>query len=351
MLEVTTSTGGSDVDSDGYTLTVDGSDHSIGTDETVTVEDLEEGNYDAELSGLADNCSVDGDNPQQVDITAENTTTASFDITCEAMLKNQIVFLSGRNSAADLYVTNPDGTGQERITNNAQVEYYPSISPDGTKIAYTDQSNGNIYVIDADGSDRTQLTSSGSDVLPRWSPDGSQIVFTSGRDGDDEVYIMNADGSDQTNLTNSPSSDDQIGTWSPNGDRIAFQSDRDADGDVEVYSINTEGTALKKLTDNTAWDGVPIYSPDGSQIAFTSERDGNSELYIMNADGSSLQRVTNNSASDNLSSWSPDGSKLAFQSDRDGNSEVYIINTDGTGATNLTVNSAEDLYPFWSPVK
>ena len=151
-LEATTSTSGSDVDSDGYTLTVDGSDHSIGTDETVTVDDIEEGSYDAELSGLADNCSVDGDNPRQVDINAESTTTASFDISCEAVLKNQIVFISGRNANADLYVTNPDGTGQERITNNAQVELYPSVSPDGTKIAYSNSSDGNIYVINADGS-------------------------------------------------------------------------------------------------------------------------------------------------------------------------------------------------------
>src|SRR6266566_4413226 len=128
---------------------------------------------------------------------------------------------------------------------------------------------------------------------------------------------------------------------------IAFQSDRS--GNYEIYVMTRGGAPLVRLTNTTAANGQPSWSPDGAKLAFTSDRDGNREIYVMNADGTNQIRLTNNAATDYWPAWSPDGAKLAFESDRDGNLEIYVMNADGTNATRLTSNSTEDSSPAWSP--
>src|SRR5688572_15655937 len=85
------------------------------------------------------------------------------------------------------------------------------------------------------------------------------------------------------------------------------------------------------------------------KIAFASDRDGNLEVYTMDVDGGGQFRLTENTAEDYSPAWSPDGTKLAFVSTRDGNAEIYVMNMDGTAQTRLTNNSASDLGPKWSP--
>ena len=169
-----------------------------------------------------------------------------------------------------------------------------------------------------------------------------QIAFTSTRDGNYEIYVMNADGSGVTRLTNNSAYDFEP-AWSPNGLRIAFRSRRD--GNNEIYVMNADGSGVTRLTNNSAHNYEPAWSPDGRRIAFTSTRDGNYEIYVMNADGSGVTRLTNNPDSDDYPAWSPDGQRIAFTSSRD----VYVMNADGSGVTRLTNNSAYDYEPAWSP--
>jgi len=174
----------------------------------------------------------------------------------------------------------------------------------------------------------------------------TKIAFTSNRDGNEEIYIMNADGTNQTRLTNSSASD-HAPQWSPNGEKIAFPSNRD--GNFEVYVMNADGTNQQRLTNNPADDRGGSWSPDGNKIAFQSTRDGNWEVHAMNADGTNQQNLSNNPAEDSNPDWSPDGSKIVFESLRDGNYEIYLMNADGTNPQRLTNNAAEDHYPAWSP--
>ena len=150
-----------------------------------------------------------------------------------------------------------------------------------------------------------------------------------------------------TNLTNDSAVDDSP-AWSPDGTKIAFASDRD--GNQKIYVMNADGSGAVSLTGNATWDSDPAWSPDGTRIAFLSysPTDG-AEIYVMNADGSGQTRLTNNSAIDGDPAWSPDGTKIAFHSARDGDSEIYVMNPDGTGVINLTNNSAPDAAPAWSP--
>jgi WD40-like Beta Propeller Repeat len=130
--------------------------------------------------------------------------------------------------------------------------------------------------------------------------------------------------------------------------KIAFYTDRD--GNNEIYTMNPDGSAPTRLTNNPAFDALPHWSPDGTKIAFETDRDGNVEIYTMNADGTNQTRLTNNPAVDELPDWAPDGTKIAFDTNRDGNQEIYTMNADGSSQTRLTNNPAVDQDPNWQPV-
>ena len=184
-----------------------------------------------------------------------------------------------------------------------------------------------LFVMNADGSRPTQITfNDRDDETPVWSPDGKQIVFARDHDPvrgqvDNDILTMKADGTRERNLTNSPGVHDVEPDWSPDGDRIAFAGERD--GDSEIYTLKPDGSRLRQLTANTAWDGEPSWSPDGRRIAFTSDRDATeetpfqSEIYTMRADGDDQTRLTFDDLSDFHPAWSPDGRRIAFASFRD----------------------------------
>ena len=173
-----------------------------------------------------------------------------------------------------------------------------------------------------------------------------RIAFASNKDGNYEIYTMNADGSGVKRLSYHPA-DDLSPSWSPDGSRIAFASDRDGNG--AIYTMNADGSDVTRLTNNSFSDWTPSWSPDGSRIAFVSHRNGNWEIYAMNADGYGAARLTVNFANDTFPSWSPNGRRIAFASDRDGNSEIYVMNVDGSGVARLASNPASELSPSWSP--
>ena len=95
---------------------------------------------------------------------------------------------------------------------------------------------------------------------------------------------------------------------------------------VDVKPTSNPTADITRLTNNSSYDYSPFWSPDGTKIAFTSERDGNAEIYIMNSDGTKQTRLTNTFDIDEwATSWSSDGSKIAFESDRDGNWQIFVM--------------------------
>ena len=142
--------------------------------------------------------------------------------------------------------------------------------------------------------------------------------------------------------------------WSPDGSRIAFWSNRD--GGKEIYVMDADGSSVKRLTNNLADDVNPSWSPDGRKILYESERDGNSEIYVMEADGGNQIRLTRNNAADTTATWSPDGSLIAFASNRDTgppynpyNLDIYVMNADGSNVRRIVDDPEYDVGPQWSP--
>ena len=260
----------------------------------------------------------------------------------------QIAFSSARDGGLEVYVINPDGSGQTNLTKNTVSDSQPAWSPDGTKIAFISSRNENpelyrpdVYVMNADGSAQTRLTNNtANESGPTWSPDGTKIAFERFY----ELWVMNADGTGETRLTNNAASD-YAPSWSPDGTKIAFESDRDEN--AEVYVMNADGSGQTNISNNAARDYQPAWSPDGTKIAFTRF----TQVYVMNADGTGQTRLTNSSAIDSAPAWSPDGTKIAFNSDVTGSditaAEVYVMNADGTGQTRLTNGAGTTTDPDW----
>ncbi len=324
---------------------------------------------------------------------------------------------TGKNAYANggIWVAGPGGENPTRLTSSI-MDADPSWSPDGKRIAFdsnleagegVDNPEGDfeIFTMNRDGSGLQQLTENAAlDFDPEWSADGKRIAFESDRALFSKIFVMNADGSEQTQVTASPDfSFDRSPTFSPDGERIAFESNRavgegvnNPEGDIEIFVVNLDGTGLIQLTRNASRelhpdfspngrkiafvseqafasgiytmnaDGTkqkkrsqgpatvfasPSWSPDGERIAFTSNQNGPANIFTMDADGSRQKRLTNNGIRvDSGPVFSPHGKKIAFQSNRDGNFEIYMMNVDGTGQLNLTNDPAGDFTPDWQPV-
>mgnify|MGYP001827886761 CR=1 FL=1 len=201
-----------------------------------------------------------------------------------------------------------------------------------------------------------------------WSPDGSRVVFWSQQAGNRDIYVVHvgdvlsgASEGTPTRLTEHPGLDTDP-HWSPDGSRIAFSSDRD--GNEEIYIMELEAGesgagsgALTRLTNNPARDIAPAWSPDGSLIAFESDRAGNLDLYVTSPDGSSPARpLTRDSAPDRMAAWSPDGKYVAYQSGREWHEDIYVVdvgvaleNPDVGAEMQLTSDGGGCRLPAWSP--
>jgi Tol biopolymer transport system component len=175
-----------------------------------------------------------------------------------------------------------------------------------------------------------------------------RIAFSSNASGNREIYSINPDGTGLTNLTNN-SARDVRPAWSPDGSRIAFDSNRD--GDREIYVMNADGTGQQRVTTNPAGDSGPSWSPNGARILFDSNRDGDGDLYTVDpAIGeSSVTQVANIPDEDFAARYAPEGGSIVFSHFDGTSSSVYRMRADGTKIQQLTPNSLEALEPDWSP--
>lgn len=239
-----------------------------------------------------------------------------------------------------------------RVTNA-----YPAYSPDGTRIAYMSNADGDfdIYVVVPDSGIRRQLTDSpGLDGQPVWSPDGRRIAFRSMRDSHSQIYVMSSDGSDPRNLSQNAFLDEHP-VWSTDGQRIFFASERPPAGSGEpnydLFSMSVDGTDVRRITATPEVETYPAVSPDGTRIACRRILEGGDwEVMILDLEGNDVRNLSDQAGVDGWPAWSPDGTRLVFASERSGSADLWVVNADGSSLRQLTRDPDRDeRQPWWSP--
>ncbi len=177
-----------------------------------------------------------------------------------------------------------------------------------------------------------------------------ELAYETEQDSSSLIVAIQADGTQQRNIVSSSTYSVIYPTYSPDGSRIAFESNKN--GKWDIYVANIDGSRLTNITHNVADNIMPAWSPDGRYIAFISTWDGGSNVYIMPGNGGDVQQLTFDSANVVNASpvWSPDSQELAYSSDRTGDDEVFIHNIGGNTDINLTnTTSTGEFLPSWSP--
>ncbi|MBA2619114.1 MAG: PD40 domain-containing protein, partial [Rubrobacter sp.] len=286
----------------------------------------------------------------------------------------EIVFSSDRATGAqDIFAISSAGGTTDRLTTfSTGHNIDPAVSPDGSRIAF---SRGNqIWVMKmtgmkAGGTGATQITDTPTaKTKPTWSPDGTRIAYVANsfdvdRQTDLEIWVINADGSGRTQLTNNTVGIDDQPAWSPDGTQIAFVSARTGDNNRNIYVMDANGNNQTDITQDEPYedttyqghDDHPSWSPDGLTIAYTHtffpNAGGVPNIWTMSLTGSGKDNLQNDqNISGSEPAWSPDGDKIAYigqpiNTDRN----IYVMDANGANQGPIDTNAAHDISPDWQP--
>ena len=472
-LELSATTVGADLDPDGYAVSVDGrTSQALATAGTVLRIQVEPGSHSVSLTGIAANCTLAGENPRTITVSASDTLAVPFELECVALagglallnhppphalsgvpLSSQpmvqvldahgrpnpdargvvtatlgsgsgtlngttSVFLDGVGRAmftdlgitgppgprtlrfvatdydvatdygsiisepvsvipdpaagtlaciqlgpdsvhTDVYLIRADGSGETRLTTTPGDDHAVQFSPDGTRLAFvSDGPPAGLFLVNVDGSGQRLLTEHGGDTLA-WSPDGRMIASDPG-----DVWVIDAAGGTPKVLVENGKNP----VWFPDGGQIGFERSEVIGGFTSgaLFRIGAHGSGLTKLTDiPEGIEGKLAWSPNRETIAFVQVLSTGGvpdrELFTMATDGSNLVQLTHSDQDRerNPPVWSPDGQKIAamrltahFAVDR-----IIVVNADGTGEVTLNTGPSfppnfrahNSFDPAWSP--
>jgi TolB protein len=214
--------------------------------------------------------------------------------------------------------------------------------------AVSDAKMNLLATMNLDGTGIAELHINGYD--PSVSPDGTKIAYCSLRDDQySQIYLANTDGTGEKRITKITTGDSCGPVWSHDGKKIAFYSFAlpHPSRNPAVWVMDPDGSNLKRIVEHGL---SPSWSPDDKQMVFASNRDGKFQIYAMNADGSSVRRLTNNKAEESAPAWSPSGQDIVFVSDREGEHlALFTMAPDGSGQQRMVFSKRQDFcFPAWS---
>ncbi len=265
----------------------------------------------------------------------------------KGIFRTKISYLSTLSSGKKgIRVMDWDGFNSSRVVSRGLNSSH-SWTQDGKYLLFSSERNRkwSIYILDLKTLKESILFSSKGLNLVGGTSTDNLVSFSSSRDGSSEIYTINTYGKKMKKLTRSFGID-LSPVFSPDGDKIAFVSDRS--GGPQIYSMDTNGKSIKRLTFEGSYNTSPAWSPDNKWIAYSGRVNGKNQIFVVKSDGSEIWQLTM-TGNNESPSFSPDGLFLAFDSDRDGERGIYIMRNIGEGQKRITKKGTIALSPRWSP--
>jgi len=272
-------------------------------------------------------------------------------------VEGRIVFHSNLDGDNEIYLLTSSGVTP--LTQNTWNDEYPVWSPDGGRIAFTSDAEGqyDIWVMEADGSGITRLTTSpAKEKDPAWFPDGEAIAFT--REvkkflrRDLSLFRVDVSTGSSSRIIPGYRRGHAIPHVSPLGDLLTFTGKRRIGWDAAVYDLKEKKAFF---LDEGGKSCRARFSPDGRKLAYVSSKaDGKGDIWLMNPDGSGKKRLTERDETyDYFPSWSPDGRFVVFNSsrqhDHNGDWALYLVEIQTGKVTLLFDSEGNDVFPDWAP--
>lgn len=299
--------------------------------------------------------------PAGTEAPAETTTTATVETTTTAAetttttrppkvaASDDTLFFVGSdasNSVFNIFSIKADGSDRTQLTDMTQA-FIPNVSPDRTQVVFfnTDTGEGFVWVMDADGSNLTQVTDYSS-ATADWHPDGTSLVMNSDSQGEPvdtpDVYHVALDGTVIEQLIDSDETSEYDAHFTPDGGTIVFVST--IDGDADIYSMELATGETRTIIDWPGDQGVPRLSPDGLLMTYSHGGD----IYMLDILIDETTQLTNDPAIDDMADWSPDGTRIVFASNRNGNFDLFTMDRFGGELQQVTNTPEIELFPSWS---
>jgi TolB protein len=272
----------------------------------------------------------------------------------QGIAESKIYFVSDRSGHKEIWVMDYDGANQRQVTHQNSISLSPSISPDGTRLAFSSltKSGWDIFMFSLDLNRMVSFPRfGGTNLSPAWSPDGVHMAFASSRSGDSNIYICDANGANLRRMTSGKGLPDVSPTWNrKTGAQLAFASGRT--GLPQIYTMEVDGTNQQRMIDQ-GYAVSPNWSPNGQFLTFAWIRKygpgepGSSDIYLMDIASKQWVQLTHDGGRNDFPSWSPDGRHIVFQSSRSGKEEIWMMLADGSKAHQLTF-TGRNSQPNWS---
>lgn len=260
----------------------------------------------------------------------------------------RIAYVQTQGQNKEIFVADFNGANPVQVTHDGSIALSPAWSRDGSQLAYTSYRDGfpKIYAVNvASGARRLLFGMSNLNITPAWKPGGGALAITLSMGGSPGIYLVSDSGSIISKLVNS-SSIDVSPSWSPDGARLAYVSSES--GNPQIYVLDVASGQKRRLTYQGSYNTSPRWSPKGDSIAFNGMAGGRHNIFVMKADGGGAQQLTGEGNNEGPT-WSPDGRLIAFSSTRDGSSAIWVMTVADKSARRLTASGGGQILPDWSP--
>ena len=257
---------------------------------------------------------------------------------------SRLAFITDRTGTKELWVMRWDGSEAQQLTAHKSIAMSPAWSANGEWLAFTSFMRGQpqLFVLKpTQGYLRPLSTMPGVNTSPSFSPDGTRVAFAAGAAGNTDIYVVAVGGGEPQRLTSSRAIDTQP-AWSPNGRQIVFTST--AAGSPQLYLMDAEGSNLRRLTLDDRFADEASWAPDGVRLAYTTWVENRFQIGTLDL-RTGTREVIAGPGSNESPCWSPDGTMLAFVSNRTGTKQIFI--TDANGNPRQLTREGSNLQPSW----